>query len=274
MGAIREITRTVRVTELVKKVEEAVEATKFPLGRAMRIRIHYDPAASTRGVVIDADGSSDDFGNAKLFVPCDSVCWLGAAWSPFVYRIAFITEYRTATVMNRVAKLLGERCGVPFVYENLNPYAGYLSDDLSVFRGESEEQDREIETCDKMRRRFTDDFPAAAARLDACRRGNRSYAEEYFVICRDISEMEKSAARLYSCIARSKEQFGSEKEYKAFKKHWHSISSLVKRLHSGPRIVNVYQAGRKDKYRGNRRRKVPMIPIELFPTRSRKKRRV
>ena len=258
----------------MKKVEEAVEATKFPLDRAMRIRIHYDPVASTRGVVIDADGSLDDFGNAKLFIPCDSVCWLGAAWSPFAYRIAFITEYRTAAVMNRAAKLLGERCGVPFVYENLNPYARYLSDDLSVFRGESEKQDREIEACNKMRRRFTDDFPAAAARIDVCRRENRSYAEEYFVICRDISEMGKSAARLYSCIARSEEQFGSEKEYEAFKKHWHSISSLVKKLHSGPRIVNAYQTGRKDKSKGNRRRKVPLIPGGLFPIRSRKKRSV
>ena len=124
MGAIREITRIVRVTELVKKVEEAVEVTKFPIDRAMRIRIHYDPAASTCGVVIDADGSPDDFGNAKLFVPCDSVCWLGAAWSPFAYRIAFIMEYRTAAVMNRAAKLLGERYGVPFVYENLTLMPG------------------------------------------------------------------------------------------------------------------------------------------------------
>ena len=94
------------------------------------------------------------------------------------------------------------------------------------------------------------------------------------MICRDISEMEKSAARLYSCIARSKEQFGSEKEYEAFKKHLHSISSSVTKLHSGPRIVNAYQTDRKDKYSGNRRRKVPLIPIKLFPTRSRKKRRV
>lgn len=274
MGAIREITRIVRVTELVKKVEEAVEATKFPVDRAMRIRIHYDPAASTCGVVIDADGAPDDFGNAKLFVPCDSVCWLGAAWSPFAYRIAFIMEYRTAAVMNRAAKLLGERYGVPFVYENLNPYARYLSDDLSVFRGESEEQDREIEACNKMRRRFTDDFPAAATRVDVCRRENRSYTEEYFVICRDISEMEKSTARLYSCIARSKEQFGSEKEYEAFKKHLHSISSSVTKLHSGPRIVNAFQTDRKDKRGVNRRRKVPLIPIKLFPTHSCKKWRV
>lgn len=70
---------TIRVTELVKAVEDAVSLTGYPLGGPMRIRIHYDPVAETRGIVVDAAGSSDEYGNAKLYIPCSSVRWLGAA---------------------------------------------------------------------------------------------------------------------------------------------------------------------------------------------------
>lgn len=53
MSAIREMPRTVRVTELVKCVKKAVKSTSFQIGSNMRLRIHYDPAAKTCGIVID-----------------------------------------------------------------------------------------------------------------------------------------------------------------------------------------------------------------------------
>lgn len=157
---------TIRVTELVKAVEDAVSLTGYPLGGPMRIRIHYDPVAETRGIVVDAAGSSDEYGNAKLYIPCSSVRWLGAAWSPMAYKVAFIMEYRTAAVMNKAAKLLSGHYGVPFAYENRNPYAVYLLDTFSVYRDEEEVWEKDLEKCDKMRRRFMDDFPGAAERLN------------------------------------------------------------------------------------------------------------
>lgn len=238
---------TIRVTELVKKTEDAIGLTGYPVGGPMRIRIHYDPVAETCGIVVDAAGSSDEYGNAKLYVPCSSIRWLGAAWSPMAYKVAFIMEYRTAAVMNKAAKLLSGHYGVPFVYENRNPYAAYLLNTLFAYKKEGEAWKKDLEKCDKMRSRFMDDFPGAAGRLDACRKENKTYAEEYFLVCRDISEMERNTARLYSNIACAKERFVSEKEYNAAKQYWQKISSTVEKLNAAPRIVNVRYRGRTDR---------------------------
>ena len=55
----------IRTIALQNKIVNAVSSTSFPIKEKMRIRIHYDAAAGTRGVVIDEDGSSDEPGNAN-----------------------------------------------------------------------------------------------------------------------------------------------------------------------------------------------------------------
>lgn len=235
MSAIRKMLRTVRVTELVKYVKKAVKSTSFQIGSNMRLRIHYDPVAETCGIVIDEDGSKDEPGNKKLFIPCRSVAEMGATWSHYAYRIAFIMEYRTAAVMNKAAKLLGNHYGVQFRYQNMNPYAVYLLSEVPDNAGTA----KEAVICAEMRKRFISDFPEAETRLEECRRKGKSYAKEYFVICDKISKMERSVNQLYTNLASEKERFPSLHEYEKFKRYWRKIYSITKKINEHPRIVNT-----------------------------------